>query len=56
MENSYNQNEEVDALCRECGHAFKTYVDRLLPEENPVGEKPKTECPVCGCTECSIGK
>ena len=49
MENSDNQNEEVDALCRECGQAFKTYVDRLLPEEKQAGEKTKAECPVCGC-------
>ena len=51
-----NQNEEVDALCKECGHAFKAYVDRLLPEENANAENTKTECPVCGCSECKIGK
>jgi hypothetical protein len=51
-----NENEELDALCKECGHAFKAYVDRILPEENATGEGNKTECPVCGCTDCSIGK
>ena len=51
-----NGNEELDALCKECGHAFKTYVDRILPQENATGEGKKPECPVCGCTDCSIGK
>jgi len=30
MPDTYNQNEEVDALCKECGHAFKAYVDRIF--------------------------
>jgi len=51
-----NKNEEVDALCKECGHAFKAYVDRLLPEDYEKAENTKTECPVCGCGDCQIGK
>jgi hypothetical protein len=50
-----NQNEEVDALCKECGKAFKAYVDRLLPGDDAPGENKKVECPVCGCTDCKIG-
>ena len=50
-----NQNEEVDALCKECGHAFKAFVDRILPNDDDPGDTPKTECPVCGCSDCKIG-
>jgi hypothetical protein len=56
MENNDSENEGLDALCRECGHAFKAYVDRILPEEKADRESRKPECPVCGCTDCSIGK
>jgi len=56
MGNSDNDPEDVDALCKECGHAFKAYVDRILPEEQKNAEAPKIECPVCGCTKCAIGK
>jgi len=54
MKNTDEQNEEVDALCKECGHAFKSYVDRLVPGDDAGGNK-KVECPVCGCTACKIG-
>ena len=55
MTDTDDQNQEVDALCKECGHAFKAFVDRILPDESDPGENKKTECPVCGCTECKIG-
>jgi Zn finger protein HypA/HybF involved in hydrogenase expression len=51
-----NDSEDVDALCKECGHPFKAYVDRILPEQEMNAEDPKIECPVCGCTKCTIGK
>jgi len=53
MENK--KQEEVEALCPECGHAFKTFVDRLLHEEKSK-EKQAAGCPVCGCGDCKIGK
>jgi len=29
-----DQNKyEVDSLCPECGHAFKTYMDRIIKSE-----------------------
>ena len=43
MENENMEHEEVDALCRECGHAFKTYVDRVLPPENDTEENQPIE-------------
>jgi C4-type Zn-finger protein len=45
---------EVEALCPECGHAFKAYVDRLVPEEKPDNSKRPVSCPVCGCGQCDI--
>ncbi len=56
MENENDQQEELDALCRECGHAFKAYVDRVLPADKSTEERQPIECPVCGCGECKIGK
>jgi hypothetical protein len=57
MEKEIDGGTEVEALCRECGHAFKAYVDRITsagsPEPSP---NPKTECPVCGCGDCRIGR
>jgi C4-type Zn-finger protein len=55
MVDSDHRNEnEHDALCPECGHAFKVFVDRLL--ENPEDDiKLHADCPVCGCGECRIG-
>ena len=55
MPTTDDQNESVDALCKECGNAFKAYVDRILgPGEDPAETK-KIECPVCGCNDCKIG-
>ena len=56
MENNEIERTEVDALCRECGHAFKTFVDRVLLNEDQPGDKPTVSCPVCGCSECKIGQ
>ena len=56
MANEEFEQEEVDALCRECGHAFKAYVDRLVPSDKDTEENRSIECPVCGCGECNIGK
>jgi len=54
MEN--RDQEEVDALCPECGHAFKTYVDRIVGAEPGDKVQPPPHCPVCGCGECTVGK
>lgn len=53
-----HENEEnVDALCPECGHAFKTFVDRLVREtEKDKSAVKSIECPVCGCGDCKIKK
>jgi len=56
MANKDLEQEEVDALCRECGHAFKAYVDRILPPEKDGEENQPIACPVCGCGDCKIGK
>lgn len=50
------EREEVDALCPECGHAFKVYIDRLIKDEKDPTIEEESPCPVCGCTECRIGK
>ena len=50
------ENNEVDALCPECGYSFKAYVDRLLSEEITRPDKENASCPVCGCTKCEIGR
>jgi hypothetical protein len=56
MGKDHENGEELDALCRECGYAFKVYVDRLTAKETsrPTADT-KAECPVCGCGECRIG-
>jgi len=55
MENT--ENNEVDALCPECGYSFKAYVDRLLSEaEINRSDKEDVSCPVCSCTKCEIGR
>jgi hypothetical protein len=46
--------DDVEALCPECGHAFKTFVDRLLREETDAGAHPAVPCPVCGCGQCHL--
>ncbi|NOQ20830.1 MAG: hypothetical protein GQ571_12795 [Desulfobacterales bacterium] len=56
MANEEFEQDEVDALCRECGHAFKTYVDRVFPPDKDTEESRPIACPVCGCGECNIGK
>jgi C4-type Zn-finger protein len=55
--NTQNEHEsqEREALCPECGHAFKTYMDRILNEGKDTENK-KIDCPVCGCGDCHIGK
>ena len=50
------ENNEVDALCPECGYPFKAYVDRLLSEEINRSDRKNVSCPVCGCTKCEIGR
>jgi hypothetical protein len=39
MENEDIEKEEVDALCRECGHGFKAYIDRMIPENKNTERK-----------------
>ncbi len=51
-----NEKEEVEAFCPECGHAFKTYMDRVLHSVGDAPEEQKAECPVCGCGRCRIGE
>jgi C4-type Zn-finger protein len=55
-ENQKDEKQEVDALCPECGHAFKTYVDRVIGGEPESELKKEIACPVCGCGECDIIK
>ena len=51
-----NKNQkEIEALCPECGHAFRKYVDRVMESGQKLPEKHDLECPVCGCGECRIG-
>jgi len=47
---------EVDSLCSECGHAFKTYMDRIIKSEEDTRKEKNIDCPVCGCGECKVGK
>ncbi len=51
-----NDREETEALCPECGHAFKTYMDRVLKDETGLRKIKDVNCPVCGCGECKIGE
>ena len=57
METEMDAKQEVEALCKECGHAFKVYVDRLTSKTvaEPTRHQ-ESECPVCGCKECRIGR
>lgn len=51
------KQDDVDALCPECGHAFKTYIDRIMHTDDTIAKKNQApECPVCGCGDCKIGK
>ncbi|MFP4474465.1 MAG: hypothetical protein ACLFOY_02830 [Desulfatibacillaceae bacterium] len=58
MAGNSNQNgrEERDALCPECGHAFKTFVDRVIQGEDDTEANHLSQCPVCGCGECKVGE
>ena len=56
MPNKNTTGEDVDALCKECGHAFKAYVDRIVPDDGDPADTKKVACPVCGCSECKIGQ
>ena len=57
METEMDAKQEVEALCKECGHAFKVYVDRLTSKTvAELTRHPDSECPVCGCKECRIGR
>ena len=48
--------EEVDALCPECGHAFGTYINRFFRESEETPETLQAECSLRGRGECKIGK
>ncbi|MFH1990841.1 MAG: hypothetical protein ABIK98_00335 [Pseudomonadota bacterium] len=54
MENS--DQKEVEALCPECGHGFKAYMDRVLNDGKGHRDRRSVECPVCGCGDCKIGE
>ena len=57
MNDEKTDREDVDALCKECGHAFKVFVDRLIHTGAAASEdQPGVDCPVCGCGECRIGR
>jgi hypothetical protein len=51
-----DEPEEVDALCKECGHAFKAFVDRVIHPNDRESSDRDVACPVCGCGECRIGR
>ncbi|NNK86393.1 MAG: hypothetical protein HKO91_12675 [Desulfobacterales bacterium] len=51
-----NNKNEVDSLCPECGHAFKTHIDRIIQSEEDISKEENIDCPVCGCGECKVGK
>lgn len=54
-EKEKDDRQEVESLCPECGHAFKTYMDRVLGDHEQESELAETvTCPVCGCGECNI--
>jgi hypothetical protein len=57
MEEKPEESHDLDALCRECGHAFKVHIDRVLARDPRIpAQDPKAECPVCGCGDCRIGQ
>lgn len=56
MKQETDPADEVDALCKECGYAFKLYVDRVTSQGSfESAPDQKVECPVCGCGNCRIG-
>lgn len=50
------EKKELDALCRECGHGFKVFVDRIIRSKDEKGSElnETVTCPVCGCNDCSV--
>jgi len=56
MEKDRDEQEQVDALCRECGHAFKSFVDRVMHQDDRESSETDVACPVCGCGDCRIGR
>ena len=46
----------MEALCKECGHGFKAYLDRVLAAGQGPRNSKEIECPVCGCGDCKIGQ
>lgn len=50
------EREERDALCPECGHAFKAFVDRIAPNGKKSEMRESIDCPVCGCGGCDVVK
>jgi len=50
-----NKNE-VEALCPECGHAFKSYMNSVIKGKGDTSKEENIDCPVCGCGECKVGK
>jgi hypothetical protein len=57
MNDEKTDREDVDALCKECGHAFKVFVDRVTHSDAAaLRDQPDVECPVCGCGKCRIGR
>ena len=48
------EREKVDALCPECGHGFKAFVDRVVGGMEKSEMQEKIACPVCGCGECEV--
>ena len=51
-----NEEEKVDALCPECGHAFKAFIDRVMADGKEDSRHIEKPCPVCGCGECHVGE
>lgn len=49
-------NNQVDSLCPECGHAFKAHMDRIIKSDGDTRKEENIDCPVCGCGECKVGK
>jgi len=50
------KEKAVEALCTECGHAFKSFMDRVIHDEKGSTENKALEFPVCGCGDCKIGR
>jgi C4-type Zn-finger protein len=49
--------EKIEALCPECGYAFKAFVDRIVEDTDKNKSALKSiDCPVCGCGDCKIEK